>query len=212
MKKIIWILVLAGFSPLVLVAQYTNRGNFMIGSSVGFSSVKSKVKTDGRDNDGLSALQLNIAPNLGYFILDQVVLGVSAEYNTSSVTEPSEDKTTDSDLLFGPFARTYFPVSDNSSFFLMASFGFGSSSDNQIVNDVKQNYRTNISSIGVGPGLTIISRSGLGLEAILKYNYAQSKFDTEIGGVKTSNTTRTNNFSLSLGVQYYFGGFRSAGY
>ncbi|MBK7937176.1 MAG: hypothetical protein IPJ82_08780 [Lewinellaceae bacterium] len=47
-----------------------------------------------------------------------------------------------------------------------------------------------------------------GIEAIFKYNYARSKFNTDTGGVTTSTTTKPINFPLSMGLQYYFGGLR----
>jgi len=50
----------------------------------------------------------------------------------------------------------------------------------------------------------------VGIEAVLKYNYARSNFDTTIGGINTSTKTRTNQFTLALGIQYYFGGFQGA--
>ena len=117
-------------------------------------------------------------------------------------------KTDDSDLLFGPFARYYFQAGDNVAFFLVGNFGFGNSRDEQVVGETTQKIETNVFAVGTGPGLTVYSKGGFGIEAILKYNYARSNFDTTIGGVNTSTKTRTNQFSLALGIQYYFGGFQ----
>lgn len=58
------------------------------------------------------------------------------------------------------------------------------------------------------PICPIIQPNHFGIEAIFKYNYARSKFNTDTGGVTTSTTTKTNQFSLSMGLQYYFGGLR----
>jgi hypothetical protein len=60
----------------------------------------------------------------------------------------------------------------------------------------------------VGPGFTIFSNDALGIEALVKYNYARSKFDVDLAGVKTSTTTKTNQIALSLGLQLYFAGLR----
>ncbi|MBL7784025.1 MAG: outer membrane beta-barrel protein [Saprospiraceae bacterium] len=189
-------------------SQVFNQGNFLIGSNVGFSTADSKVTSGGQSNEGLSSNQINIAPSIGYFLLNNFALGVGADFTLHSITEPNGDKTDDSDLLFGPFARLYFPASESVAFFAVANVGFGNSADNQTVSGVQQSIETNIIALGAGPGLTVYTRGGFGIEAILKYNYAKSKFDTEIAGVKTSNTTRTNQFAISLGLQYYFGGFR----
>lgn len=189
-------------------AQIMDKGNFMIGSTVGFSTAHSKVTYGGQVDEGLSAQQINIAPSIGYFVLDNLAAGLGADYTLNSVTEPNKDKTDDSDLLFGPFARYYIQMGDNVAFFVVGNFGFGNSKDQQLVGDVKQKIETNVFAVGTGPGLTVYSKGGFGIEAIVKYNYARSNFDTTIGGVNTTTKTRTNQFSLSLGMQYYFGGFQ----
>jgi hypothetical protein len=176
-----------------------------------FAQILDKVTTGGQANEGLSAQQINIAPAIGYFLIDNFAAGLGADFTLNSVTEPNKDKTEDSDILFGPFARYYFQVTDNVAFFLVGNFGFGNSKDEQIVGEAKQKISTNVLAVGTGPGITVYSKGGFGIEAILKYNYAQSKFDTTIGGVSTNTKTRTNQFSLSLGMQYYFGGFQRIG-
>lgn len=208
MKKIALFLCFSTLSCVVASSQVLDKGNFMIGSTVGFSTANSKVSTGGEETEGLTAQQFNIAPAIGYFVLDNFALGLGADFTLNSVTEPSQDKTTDSDLLFGPFARYYFAVGDNVAVFLVGNFGFGNSQDEQLVGENKQKISTNIFAVGAGPGITVYSKGGFAIEAVLKYNYANSKFDTENAGVTTSTTTRTNQFALSLGMQYYFGGFR----
>jgi hypothetical protein len=129
------------------------------------------------------------------------------DYTSSSETRAGQEKTKDSDLLFGPFTRYYIPFSDK-ALFLQANFGFGNSSDNLTVNGANQNINTNILAFGVGPGFTIFSNDGIGLEALVKYNYAKSQFDLDIAGVKTTTTTKTNQIALSLGLQIYFAGLK----
>ena len=72
----------------------------------------------------------------------------------------------------------------------------------------KQRIETNVFAVGAGPGRTVFSKSGFAVEAIFKYNYANSKFGTTNGGVTTSTKTNTHQYAMALGIQYYFGGFR----
>ncbi len=208
MKKLLLCSIFLVLLHLTASAQVLDKGNFIIGSTVGFSTAKSNVSAGEQEEEGLSARQLNIAPNIGYFVVDKLAVGLGADFTLNAVTEPNKDKTEDSDLLFGPFVRYYFPTSDNVAFFLVTNFGFGNSKDNQTTGGVKQNISTNIFAVGAGPGMTVYSKGGFGIETVLKYNYARSNFDTEIAGVKTTTTTRTNQIALSLGLQYYFGGLR----
>jgi hypothetical protein len=198
-----------------LPAQYLDQGNFMIGSTVGFSTAKSNVSLNSRDleeeGEGNSGIQFNIAPKIGYFVIDNLALGLGMDYTFSRVKEPNQDETTDADLLFGPFGRFFLPLDDDISLFVEGTFGYGNSSDDLQVGTARQRINTNIVALGVGPGLSVYSNSGFGIEAVLKYNFARSKFDTEVNGLKTVTTTKTNAFDFSIGVVYYFEGFRRAG-
>lgn len=215
MKKIIYSLAFI-FMGTGLWAQYTAQGNFMMGSTIGFSSANSKITQDDGSGDvetvNPASTQFNIAPSIGYFLLDDFALGIGLDYTANRVDRgEGSDNNLDSDLLFGPFARYYLPLADDMAFFLEANFGFGNSSDNIEIGGVSQKLNTNIFALGLGPGFTIFSSSAVGIEALVKYNYARSDFDTDIGGEKRNTSTRTNQFDFSVGFQFYFGGIEKAG-
>ncbi|HKK77924.1 MAG TPA: hypothetical protein VJ953_22790 [Saprospiraceae bacterium] len=213
MKKIILLFIASLFyfsGPLV--AQFTNQGNFLAGATLGFSSSSSDIqflKTDTEaEGQGPASLQINFAPNIGYFLMDELALGLSMDFTFSRLKEPSTDRTEDSNLLFGPFVRYYFPLDDDLAFFTEVSFGFGNSSDDLFIGGQKQSINTTIFATGFGPGFTIFASNGIGIEAIFKYNYARSRFNTLLDGINQETITRTNQFDISLGVQYYFSGVR----
>ncbi|MBL7828411.1 MAG: outer membrane beta-barrel protein [Saprospiraceae bacterium] len=190
--------------------QFTDRGRFILGTAVGFATNTSNVSYAGEVPGGVEEpqnTQWNIAPSIGYFLFDNFTLGIGMDYTSSSEKRVGEEKTKDADLLFGPFARYYFPF-DDKAIFLQANFGFGNSSDNLTIGTTTQNINTNILAVGAGPGFTIFSNDGIGIEALVKYNYARSKFDLDVNGVKTTTTTKTNQIALSLGIQVYFSGLR----
>ncbi len=187
--------------------QFTDRGRFMLGSAVGFATNSSKTSLANAAESEPKNTQWNISPSIGYFLFNNLTLGIGLDYTSSSETRAGEDKTKDADLLFGPFARYYFPFGDK-AIFLQSNFGFGNSADNLTVDGAKQNINTNILAVGVGPGFTIFSNDGIGIEALVKYNYARSKFDIDLAGVKTTTTTKTNQIALSLGIQVYFAGLK----
>ena len=189
--------------------QFTDQGRFMLGSAVGFATNTSKTSLPSQVSGTIEPqnTQWNVSPSLGYFLLDNFTRGIGLDYTSSSETRAGEAKTKDSDLLFGPFARFYLPFGDK-AIFLQGNFGFGNSSDNFNDGTGTQNINTNILAVGAGPGFTIFSNDAIGLEALVKYNYARSKFDIDLSGVKTSTTTKTNQVALSLGIQIYFAGLK----
>lgn len=194
-------------------AQFTDQGNFLIGSTIGLSAADSKVSHStlaDNEGEGPSSLQFNIAPKAGYFVINDLVTGIGLDFTMNRVKEPNEDKIDDSNVLFGPFARYYFPAGNDIAFFGEVNFGFGNSSDVQTIGENRQSIKSNIFAVGVGPGVTIISGGGVGLEAIFKYNFSRSKFDTVMGGETNTTITRTNQFDISIGVQFYFESIRRA--
>jgi hypothetical protein len=48
------------------------------------------------------------------------------------------------------------------------------------------------------------------LETLVKYNFAKSKSEIDVQGVRRVSETWSNGVDFSVGLQYYFGGFRSA--
>lgn len=216
MRKIIILFIIASLFPWrVLLAQMTDGGNFMIGSSFGLSSAQSRITqndTGGEaEGEGPSSTLFCISPKVGYFLVDNLALGIGLDYTFNEVNQPNKNRTKDSDLLFGPFARYYVPFSDDMAIFLEGNFGFGNSSDIMDVDGVSQNISTNIFAIGAGPGLTVFSSDAIGISAIFKYNYARSDFDTTVGGVQRRTITKTNQFNFSVGINFYFTAIRSAG-
>lgn len=211
LEKLLSFIAFSMLMTPVVQGQFTDQGRFMLGSAVGFATNTSKISysanTPGASDTEPQNTQWNIAPSIGYFLFNNFTLGIGMDYTSSTETRAGEEKTKDSDLLFGPFARYYFPF-DDKAIFLQANFGFGNSADNLTVAGANQNINTNILAIGAGPGFTIFSNDAIGIEALVKYNYARSKFDIDINGVQTTTTTKTNQIALSLGIQVYFAGLK----
>jgi hypothetical protein len=225
MKKLITSLTLSMFAFLAIaqksMIQPTQRGNFVIGSRIGFSGAKSSVdvqsSTGSVKGDGGSSTQFNLAPGIGYFFANNLVLGVGMDWlrNTTSTgvdlsggtTAPQ--KSDNNNLLFGPFLRFFIPTDDDKAFFIGSTLGFGNSKNQFTANNQTQSVNTNLLTLGVGPGFTIFSKNGLALEALVKYNFARSNSQIDVQGVQRTSKTLTNAVDFSVGLQYYFGGFRS---
>lgn len=216
MKYRILLLISAWLCVSILSAQVTQNGNFILGSTVGFSTANSNITqkaTGGNEvEESPYSTQINIAPSVGYFLFDNFALGIRMDYTLNRVKKSNNELTEDSDVLFGPFARFYLPMTESNDMFLFAEagFGFGNSRDVKELPAGNQRINTNLFAFGVGPGITVIASNAIGLEAVVKYNFARSEFDTQIAGIKANTTTKTNQIGISLGLQFYFSGFKPA--
>jgi hypothetical protein len=225
MKKVFTTLVLLMITIVaiaqVAVTQPTQRGNFVIGTRIGFATSKSSVEVETASGilkgDGGTSAQFNLAPNLGYFLANNFVMGISFDWlrtGSSSGIDlnggtTTTQKASNNVVLFGPFARYFIPVSDDKAFFIGSNLGFGNSKNQFTANNLTQSIQTSLLNWGVGPGFTIFARNGLALETLVKYNFAKSKSDIDVQGIKRTSTTWTNAVDFSVGLQYYFRGFRS---
>lgn len=200
----------------MVYGQLTSGGNFVVGTSLGLSSARSTIIQDAgsgeNEGDGPISSQFCISPKVGYFIMDNLAIGIGLDYTRSLIKEQNEDRNLDSDILFGPYARYYLPLADDVSVFLEGSFGFGNSTSNLVIGGENQDISTNIFAVGVGPGLTVFSDQGFSISAIFKYNFARSNFDINVGGAQQSTITKTNQFDFSVGIAYYFTTIRPAIY
>ena len=200
----------------------TQRGNFVIGSRIGFSAAKSSIDVQSTlgsvKGDGGSSSQFNLAPGIGYFFADNFVLGIAMDWlhtssktgvDLSTTTTTPPKSTSNNNILFGPFIRYFIPVSDERAFFIGTTVGFGNSNNQFTADNKTQTIDNSLLNIGVGPGFTIYSQNGLALEALVKYNFARSISNIDVSGVKRTSKTWTNAVDFSVGVQYYFGGFRT---
>lgn len=190
-------------------APCLSQGNFSIGSRIGFSAANSHIRIEssgGTIESGTSnSKQVNLTPSIGYFFANNFALGAAMDWNLiTSKDRTSPDKTSDSKVLFGPWARIFLPVSDDQAFFLGATSGFGQSNTTVNVGSGDQTVSTRISTFGVGPGYAIFANNCVSLEAQAKYNYGISKNSVNVNGISQNTRSTTNSFDFVVGMHYYF--------
>lgn len=187
-----------------------SRGNFSLGTRVGFSAASTNVEATGSaTSGGNTSLQLNLTPSIGYFFANNFNAGLGMDYLLLSSDDKSNSaggtsKSSDSRLLFGPFMRYYIPVGDDQAFFIGGVSGFGRSKTQVTVDGRTQDITNNITSLGIGPGYTIFSNNCFALETQVKYNYGISRNEVNLNGVSTSTKTFSNAWDFVVGATYYF--------
>ena len=226
MKKTLNLLIFSIFAISAIAQsnfQHTQRGNFVMGSRIGFSTAKSTIEVESTTGtikgDGGSSSQFSLAPAIGYFFARNFVAGIGLDWlRTSSSTGVDVSGGTappltssNNNVLFGPFMRYFIPTGEDKAFFIGTNLNFGNAKNEFTGSDnMTQSINTKLLTIGVGPGFTIFSDDGWALEALAKYNFAKSDSEIDIQGIKRTSYSWTNAFDFSIGVQYYFGGFKTA--
>jgi outer membrane protein W len=201
MKKLLLSMVAVAALAFTTQAQ-TEKGNFMLGGNVGFST----SKTDGAAKSDVS---FSIVPSVGYFVSDNFAVGTGVGYTYDKQVSKNN---LNQAFEVSPFGRYYVNLSDQFKFFgqLSVPMAFGNIKvvDNQ--GNVADNKLASTTSIGVNvaPGFAFYPTKRIGIEFSvngLEYNYFKAK--NEVSG----NSSETNSFGLDadtfapkLGVMFHF--------
>jgi len=195
-----------------------SRGNFSIGSGLGYTNSVANIEIDNGgtvQRGGITAYQIHVTPSIGYFLANNFVLGLGMDYlvnssrNTDAAPNGSQD-IADTKLLFGPYTRLYLPFAGDQAFFLGGVYGYGKSQTQITVDGDRQTANIVLSTLGVGPGYSIFSNRRVALEAQVKYNYGISQSDFLVGGVSQYARTRVTSWDFVVGVHFYFIGRNSS--
>ena len=151
-------------------AQTVSAGSWMLGGQAGFQS----DKTDGED-DALNTLL--ISPNIGYFIIDNLGIGLNVGF--ASLSQGDNSATV---IGIGPYARYYV----FQGLFPQVGIMYNSTK----VDDFDAVTGTDIN---LGVGYSFFVNNSIAIEPMLGYT---------IGG---GDDPKTNSFGLMIGVQAFLG-------
>jgi outer membrane protein len=181
--------------------------------SLGFSTIKTKSDADGfeePDPDKLTTLTLQ--PKIGYFLVDNLAVGVDfslSMLNYRSGSEDEEMKYKSSVLAAGPFVRYYFKGGKVTPY-LEATALFGSvknkyESDTEWMDD--EEYTSKIHSFEGGFGIAIPVGNRSAFDLMAGYNSFTMK-DKEENEDNTRNII--GSFGLRFGFVFFLGKDKSA--
>ncbi|TYR36486.1 porin family protein [Sphingobacterium phlebotomi] len=199
MKK--FYLTLAAVAALTFASQaQTEKGKFVVGGGLGFDT-ESVKDTDVKYNS------FNIMPSAGYFVSDNIAVGVGLGYQWNKSEYDAEASITEqakSSFTVAPFGRWY---SANGPVRFFGQLSVPMSWGNQKVNDEKT---ADISNYGVelAPGIAYFPTSKIGLEFKVRGLYYNARTSDPVGDApKTTVNTfglNANSLAPTVGVQFYF--------
>jgi outer membrane protein len=186
-------LVLFCFS-LTLKGQ-TEIGNVLIGggTNMNLSFMNSKWKTDDISGDAGKATNLELTPQIGYFVSDGLALGVQLPISYSAEEDESNEKFSTTSLAFVPFIRYYFGTGIVKPY-IHGGLGFGT---------LNMKYKPNFGStesmsagmflFEMGGGLNYFISDNVALDFGLGYAYASAK-------PYEDNNVNYRNISAGVGI------------
>lgn len=189
MKKVLLFVAFAAIS-LSSSAQFA-KGDSYISGGVGFSQSKT---------GSASSSNYAISPNYGYFVTNNIAVGVGLGFGGNTAKNGLGIKTANASALSaGVFARYYTTPSKAFSFFGNAGVNYTSNTDKIPATSVK----TSGFGISVAPGISYFVSNRLAIESTVgSLGYSTSKADLT-GAVSTNNFGLNLNLSsISFGLVY----------
>ena len=155
----------------------TEKGKILLGgqSSLEFTSFSSKWKTDNNSGDNGKIRYLDIIPQVGYFIANNLAVGLEIPYSFSKEIDEDNSYTTYSFSVV-PFARYYFGKAKLKPY-LHGGIGPGWGKNKSVIfksPDIE--VSTNLLAYELGGGLGIFINEHVSLDLGLGYASASSKW------------------------------------
>ena len=173
----------------------TEKGNWMAGSDLGlsFNSVKTTPRYDGRASDDLTENTFKFTPNINYFVINNLAVGLGLSYeNTTAKVRNNETKK--NTFIIAPNATYFFPIGGKLDPFVGAKIGhtwFSKGSNDS------QKFRG--LTVGAKGGIAYFVNEGAAITGYLGYDYYRltqkkdNKYEQRIG-----------NFGVGIGVALFF--------
>lgn len=179
----------------------TNQGKFLLGLSsdifgLGYTTTKITNDTDGSEQANKS-FNVNLSPDLGYFLIDNLVIGLGLGVQVQTGTTGTDNKYSSTSLSAGPFVRYYIPTSKVLPFFeLGGSYGW----NNMNIDDTKINIGTLI--YGGGIGLAVPLGERVMADVLAGYHSQSMKYNQDN---EDNQTWITGALALGIGFVILLG-------
>lgn len=197
MKKLILGLALLTFTVATNAQDGFTKGSKFLTGGIGISSENDK------DADTKTS-SFSIAPSAGYFITDNLAVGIGVGFGSEKLTISGDTEDETSVMKVGGFGRYYF--SPKNKFTMFGHLGINYASLNyKTVGGVSADAKVNGIEAFVSPGFNYWISNKLALEALIgRIGYSSSKPDVD--GAKGTSTFDfgLDLTSVSFGINYKF--------
>jgi outer membrane protein len=211
MKKLIMLVTALSFFSLTVLEGQINQGRMLIGvatsinymsfgsdlMNLGFTTVKQKSNAPGYvEPDAEKTTTINLLPRVGYFIIDNLVVGLDLSVSSYTAKYSSDSKSTMTYLGVGPFVRYYIPGTSVMPFFEIGGL-FGSLNEKYTSASYSDSYKYGMMSIGGGAGISVKLCEKVAFDIMAGYNSMTEK-------AKENNENDVRTVYGTLGVKLGF--------
>jgi outer membrane protein len=202
MKKLL--LVLISILPSILLFGQTTKGKFILsaGSGINFSGSSEKSVLNG--NAAHESEKLNsfsVMPTLGYFVIDNLAVGLSSNITASTRKYVAGDKYISNFTQIMPVAIYYFPMDGK----IRPSVQIGGGYSSIRRNYYPKNYSGDTKEIYRGPGFNLGGGVSYFISDDISFNFGLSYTGASMKKINSSSDFKKNrgNFESNFGVSIF---------
>lgn len=198
MKKLLLFAFL--FTSFIGFSQ-TDKGRFIVSGSAGFqiNAGTTKVEFDGEEISESKHTTIQFTPTFGYFVIDNLAVGLSASISSSTEKE-GDDKYNTTGIGVAPTVMYFFPIEGKIRPFVQAAVGY-TSTTTKYTPDVGPDSKSTFGGLmyGGGGGVAFFINDNVSFNAGLTYTGSSMK-DSDAEDLKL----KQGNISGILGITVYF--------
>jgi hypothetical protein len=217
MKNLSLLTLILAFGFGMKANAQTSAGSVLIGGRLSINGSNSTHQNGGSTTKHPGSSSFAILPTVGYFIKDNLALGLSTGVMNSKTTHwqgnGNEVTSTSPRFVFAPFARKYFMFSEMFGLYGEAGFSIISGSNNLSVYSPINNTTVVTSTgargfeLGARPGIVFFPSNKFGIEAsfgFLGYSSTSSISKNNDQRHVTKNNSYGLNFNTATNLQFGF--------
>lgn len=188
-----------------VVNAQMSKGNWVVSGSttVSFSNASSKFKYDGNSTDGPKISTFMVAPSVGYFVTDNIAVGMDLTFISVSDKDVDGDKTTSNTTSIMPMGTYYFKGDTN--LVPYAGVGVGYASFSNKFTSSNFDYKTTSDGLSwkAKGGIVYLLTPSIGLDFGLSYQGFSAKQDVDTGIGTVSVTENVNTLGVFAGISVF---------
>lgn len=190
----------------------TEQGSKYLGGSIGFSSTGGETDNGTTTTDNPTRSNFNVSPTFGYFVADDLAVGVMFNYSGTKVNDDVNDtKSTNNTFGLSLFGKKYKSIVENFYVFGQVNVGFASGKSETENNGttVEGPKRSSI-FLGVAPGVEYFFSPKVSMScSVGALSFASNSEKQDFGGTEVKDKESTFDLNLNLasvnfGFYYFF--------
>lgn len=196
-------LVLLLLLSSTVVFGQLEKGNIFIqgSSSIGFNTQKDTYTHAGTSTEASKSTNFNFSPKAGYFIIDNLPVGLAINFDTyKSKATNSDNEYSSLDFTIGPFARFYFAPQDKLKPMAEAYVGFGSSKSKSKSSSYTSETKYGVFKFGVGAGASYFVTDHVAFDLLIGYSSITDKLKSETSPAKSTTAEDTSYKYTGIGI------------